>query len=252
MVQLKAKSAAQNTNVRAPHAKWTRSPSSSAKRRMVPACSTTPPASTRSGSNKESTTCHTCFSGTRVQARQTKTRSRIPTNWAAIQTQLRRMRRNRSLNRVMVAPPFVCGIPHRFLLSQVPKSGPGAPGFCADSRRGTPAFCGGSWLHLQGGGFSGSFDVRLVHGSSLCRADGELAGVNGLEQIEVLAMAVDLSIEESGAVIVELAARVPVAPPTWFAVHRIELGVLDEFRAGGDGGFGPQIFPIRAIDRKST
>src|ERR1035438_9725769 len=109
------------------------------------------------------------------------TRSRIPTNWAAIQTQLRRMRRNSSLNRVMVAPPFVCGIPHRFLLSQVPKSGPGAPGFCADSRRGTPAFCGGSWLHLQSGWFGGGLYVRLVHGSSLCRADGELAGVDGLQ-----------------------------------------------------------------------
>ena len=79
-------------------------------------------------------------------------------------------------------------------------------------------------------------------------ADGELAGVDYLEQVDVLAAAVEVGIEEGCAVVVEFLAREPVGPPVGLVVEGIEAGVGQELSACWNGVLGQQIFPTGAVD----
>ena len=89
----------------------------------------------------------------------------------------------------------------------------------------------------------------MVHRLRGGRADLEQSWVDHLQQIEIFALLVEISLEDGGAVIVELAARIPVAPPRRLVVHFVKLVVLNEFSACGNRVFHQKILTLAAADR---
>src|ERR1035438_9340117 len=97
---------------------------------------------------------------------------------------------------------------------------------------------------------AGGHELRLIHGLDPRWADAEDTRVHHFQQVGVFGLpAPEIIVEESGAVIAQLAIAAPMtAPPGWLLVELVQVIACDRLGPRRNWVLDHQVFPVTASD----